>query len=383
MQSAAVVRSFDGKPLEFQTWKGRPCVTARSLGAVLGYEQPRKLVEQIRGPWREEFVEGHDVDVLDGADIAEWKRLDTETVSSGPDRTPSLTILYETGARLAAIKARTKVGARVRRWLVEVWAEIARTGQFRASADPSTAPPSPAPIDGAPVAMVKPQGRVTVLVRWHRGRPCVTAADLAQHLHISRADLLVAQATRGQYGHLAHGVDFAFVEGAELVPWAKAQAVDLESDARPVMVFYETGARAVCGRGTQTEARRWLADLWRTVPTPPVASSSARRLPAPELHVSPAAERDAPTRLGSHFAWSFLGPEAMRINAQRPRTEQVPPWVFAFIADWTMPEGVPVTVATVEALARFAKSHIGFEAPTPRVLTMRQKGTELTRHARV
>lgn len=375
----ALVREFDGKRLEFRQWQGRPCVAARDLGAVLGYADGARLVDQVRGPWRDEFIAGHDVDVLSGGDLAAFGA-GLDSPDSGESKNAqrgarAVVVLYETGARLAAMKARTKVGAKVRRWLVEVWAEIARTGQFRAAgAPPAPATPAPpaAPIDGPPVAMTAPHGRTTALVRWHRGRPCVTAADLARHLHISREDLLVAMVTRGQYGRLDHGVDFAFVEGAELVTWARAQDVDLEPDPRPVMVLYETGVRAVCRRGTQTEARAWLANLWREVPTPPAARSSAPALDAPPVPTHPAieAEADLGVLLGSHFAWrDFLKPEALRaMNAEMPGAEHVHEQLFAMIAGWRMPPEVEVSVASVEALARFARRQVCFplRAPTER-----------------
>lgn len=129
-----LARVFDGRALQFRTHGGRPCVAAANLGAVLGYEQPRALVDKIRGPWREEFVEGVDLDVLTGDELAAWNdSSDSLESPASPGGARSLVVLYESGARLAAIKARTPAGVKVRRWLAEVWGEIARTGQYVAT----------------------------------------------------------------------------------------------------------------------------------------------------------------------------------------------------------------------------------------------------------
>lgn len=143
-----ITKTFDSQPLTFRMWKGRPAITTGEFGeGALDYSEGRYLVDQIRGPWREEFAEGIDYDLLTGDDLALWGDSRDESEPENDASTPvdhrsrapslpqrgarSLQILYESGMYLAAILARTKVGTRVRRWLAsEVLPAIRSTGQY-------------------------------------------------------------------------------------------------------------------------------------------------------------------------------------------------------------------------------------------------------------
>jgi len=151
----SMVREFEGRSLRVRPWRGSLWVEARNLGEVLGYSDPRDVVELVRSR-EEDFVEGVDVVKLVGDELAAWKnaaRSDltaddgrvTDVPSDRPDvdRAPQITLLSETAARMVAMLARTPDAARVRRWLAGVWAEIARTGSYTAPASAQT--PAPAP----------------------------------------------------------------------------------------------------------------------------------------------------------------------------------------------------------------------------------------------
>lgn len=134
----AVPYVFEGKSLRVRLWRGRPCVVAQEFGAVLGYADGARLVDQIRGPWKGELIDGVDSAILAGADLVEWKRLSPESGESRTDRTPSLLVLFEPGMYLAAIKARTAAGSRVRRWLAsDVLPSILRTGRYERPTAPT------------------------------------------------------------------------------------------------------------------------------------------------------------------------------------------------------------------------------------------------------
>ena len=120
---------FEGRALRVREWQGRPCVEARELATVLQYRDTSDMLEMVTGP-KSEFIEGADYVKLTGDELTAWKN-DIPVTGGDVDRTARLVILFEPGMYLAAIKARTEVGKRVRRWLAEkVLPSIARTGQY-------------------------------------------------------------------------------------------------------------------------------------------------------------------------------------------------------------------------------------------------------------
>ena len=68
----SMVREFEGRSLRVRPWRGSLWVEARNLGEVLGYSDPRDVVELVRSR-EEDFVEGVDVVKLVGDELAAWK----------------------------------------------------------------------------------------------------------------------------------------------------------------------------------------------------------------------------------------------------------------------------------------------------------------------
>lgn len=130
-----MVREFEGRSMRVRPWRGRLWVEARNLGEVLGYTDPGEVLRVV-DRHAEDFMDGTDVVVLRGSDLAEYLGGDRQTDGHKPEdaMVRNLTLLSEIAARMVAMLARTPDAARVRRWLAEVWSQIARTGSYQPSA---------------------------------------------------------------------------------------------------------------------------------------------------------------------------------------------------------------------------------------------------------
>jgi prophage antirepressor-like protein len=133
-----MVREFEGRSMRVRPWRGRLWVEARNLGDVLGYTDPSEVLRVV-DRHAEDFVEGTDVVVLRGSDLAEYLGGDRQTDGHKTEdaMVRNLTLLSELAARMVAMLARTPDAARVRRWLAEVWSQIARTGSYQPPAAPA------------------------------------------------------------------------------------------------------------------------------------------------------------------------------------------------------------------------------------------------------
>jgi prophage antirepressor-like protein len=116
-----LTETFEGKALTFVTFRGEPVVVARELATALGYAEPAKLGRMIRDEWSAEFVEGVDFRLLEGEELAEFKRLGPSGGPSSIDsRAPSLLILTESGLYLVALRTEKALGVKLRRFLATV-----------------------------------------------------------------------------------------------------------------------------------------------------------------------------------------------------------------------------------------------------------------------
>lgn len=132
---------FEGAPLLTFILDDRPCWVARHIGARLGYSHGgKRLPNKILGDWAEEFIEGHDYRLLEGAELAAF-RASLGKVDGVPGR-GSLLVLFEPGLYLVLAKTELPVGKRLRRFLVdEVLPALARTGTYTVeSPEPEEAP---------------------------------------------------------------------------------------------------------------------------------------------------------------------------------------------------------------------------------------------------
>jgi prophage antirepressor-like protein/uncharacterized protein YkuJ len=115
---------FEGSTLTQLEIDGRPAWIAQEVGKALGYTEPRRFRDSIRTRWSEEFIEGVDVALLDGARLDTLRRLSTNPVLS---HTRALLVLFESGLHLALVKTPMEAGRRLRRFLVtEVLPKLAR-----------------------------------------------------------------------------------------------------------------------------------------------------------------------------------------------------------------------------------------------------------------
>jgi len=123
--------TFENHPITFVNFRGEPVVVARELGAALGYADPSKIGEKIRGDWSADFIEGTDYRLLDGADLAAFKAEWSDTPESGVstlDRTRrALLVLTESGWWMVAQKTEKALGVKLRRFLAtEVLPKLGR-----------------------------------------------------------------------------------------------------------------------------------------------------------------------------------------------------------------------------------------------------------------
>lgn len=129
---------FDDSTVHAVLWRGRWTWRGAEVGTAIGYDEGRILVDKIRGDWREDFREGKDFALLRGEDLQEFKRLSSESLESGPDRSPALLVLFESGIDRALILSRTEKGRRLRDLLVDhVLPQLRATGTATLPGAPS------------------------------------------------------------------------------------------------------------------------------------------------------------------------------------------------------------------------------------------------------
>ena len=150
---ALEVFKFKETPVTFVEWNGRPAVIAQDLGRALGYsEEGGELVRTIRKHWTDELSPGDDVVVLAGPELERFKAelgvgagkaptsqhggIDISSVLSRLSENirfaPSLTILFEGGIYIVALKTEKPCGKDLRRWLKsEVLPAINKTGSYQ------------------------------------------------------------------------------------------------------------------------------------------------------------------------------------------------------------------------------------------------------------
>lgn len=126
---------FGGRPLTVVMHKGEIHYIARELGAVLDYANDgSRLSKKITADWSDEFAEGKHYTVLRDGDLADIKRLGTESVPSPVDvRASSLMLLTEAGLDMVLIKTDKEIGKRVRAFVVDVIFPKLRSGEGIAS----------------------------------------------------------------------------------------------------------------------------------------------------------------------------------------------------------------------------------------------------------
>lgn len=153
MKSLEVFK-FKEVPVTFIDWKGRPAVIAQDLGRALGYsEDGGELVRTIRKHWTDELNPGDDVVVLAGPELELFKG-DLRVGGQKPRTSQnsdihindalcrlsedlrfasSITLLFEGGIYVVALKTEKPYGKELRRWLKsEVLPSIFKTGSYEA-----------------------------------------------------------------------------------------------------------------------------------------------------------------------------------------------------------------------------------------------------------
>jgi hypothetical protein len=134
---------FEGKGITFYTFRDRLCVIGAEYGRAIKYAgNGGGLNEQIAGEWSNEFKAGRHFDVLTGADLREFKALVALTGENPvSENARSLTILYEAGFDLVAIKTEKPLGRKLRALIVDEIMPRLRRGE---PVLPVSAPPAPA-----------------------------------------------------------------------------------------------------------------------------------------------------------------------------------------------------------------------------------------------
>jgi prophage antirepressor-like protein len=140
-----IVHQFHGRQVVQITFNGRPCWLLPLVEAAMDYA-PTALGSLIRDDWKAEFVAGKHFEVLRGEQLKELRALLDATL---PDlvasKASNITILYQEGLDLIAIKSDKQASRDLRAFLVEkVMPSIRETGAYIA--------PGTQPVDYAALA---------------------------------------------------------------------------------------------------------------------------------------------------------------------------------------------------------------------------------------
>ncbi|WP_437948702.1 hypothetical protein WME98_50125 [Sorangium sp. So ce296] len=115
-----VTSQFEGHELTTYVFRGRVCVIAAQVGKILDYaDDGKKLVDVIRDKWGDEFIAGHDFEVLEGDALRGFKAAAGDTLPGWVSSTARLMVLYESGFDLVFTKTEKPAGRRLRRLLVD------------------------------------------------------------------------------------------------------------------------------------------------------------------------------------------------------------------------------------------------------------------------
>lgn len=114
------VFNFNGAALTVYRFRGRECWIAQDVARLLGYDPKGWSTSWRRWVDTEEVLPKVDFAGLRGAELREFKRETSLTAETAvTERTPNLTILYESGLNLACIKTEKPLGRVLRRFLAE------------------------------------------------------------------------------------------------------------------------------------------------------------------------------------------------------------------------------------------------------------------------
>ena len=142
----AATFDFEGNAIRTFFFKDQLVWIAREIGRAIGYaDDGKRLLRNIGQEWSDEFIRGIDCTVLEGRDLAMFKRL---VPDYGTSRAPSLMLLTETGFNMVCLKTDKPGGKVLRRKLAEeVIPAINRTGCYVA---PGAQPPPTRSVDVDP-----------------------------------------------------------------------------------------------------------------------------------------------------------------------------------------------------------------------------------------
>lgn len=117
--------AFEGHAMRFATFRGRPCVIAKDLGAALGYSEAG--FRRVCANWESEFIEDVDRKVLTGEDLAEFLGGLDVSAKMALSRAPHLTIFFEPGFNMICLKTEKECGVKLRRFFAgEVMPKLMR-----------------------------------------------------------------------------------------------------------------------------------------------------------------------------------------------------------------------------------------------------------------
>lgn len=126
---------FDGHPVTAVKFRGRWCWLPSQIAVAIGYDQSSRIAKRISSEWADEFIAGHDYDVISGPDLRDLRSLLELSPKFGPSSVekyaPRVTVLYESGLHLALLRTRKPAGKKLRRLLAEqVLPQLARDGRY-------------------------------------------------------------------------------------------------------------------------------------------------------------------------------------------------------------------------------------------------------------
>jgi prophage antirepressor-like protein len=190
---AALVRTvdFEGHPVTAVMFRGRWVWPCAEVGAAIGYEQGRRLVDKIRDEWADDFRVEVDFETLRGADLKAFRELSTDSVETSK-YAGRLVVLTASGIDRALILSRTEKGRRLRDMLVDhVLPQLRATGS--------------ATLPGAPVALTAAQVReIAMGAAAEAVNPIVERLAVVldrmrvvEHAQIPRAEVIFCGATEG------------------------------------------------------------------------------------------------------------------------------------------------------------------------------------------
>jgi len=117
---------FEGKDVPVFEVDGKQCWVTGHISDALGYENSKAITRNIRSRWKADFLEGVDFIIIKGRILSDFKVLLEQVSTMDTGRIGHLMLLTRTGVDISGMKCPLPAGVRMRRWLADYAAPVAR-----------------------------------------------------------------------------------------------------------------------------------------------------------------------------------------------------------------------------------------------------------------